>query len=804
MRSLKEISTSHQVKSVSVFIGNAFELEGLVRQYSVLRSALNCPCFFVCDVVAPLEGQRARTIDDDARFVKLRPYALPSTILTSVALDEIPQRLETYFVNGLITEVRVFYQQGFAEFLGNLPIAAFAQAGRTINVQPAETESPGTAKAHPVPNKESTSAPPNASLRSSDEREALKAHLQAKFGRSSIPTTVIDFDGVVVAANKASHVMLGYEPGELIGIHVYDVADVDESDVDLQAMKMLAAGEDDYFTMPKCYFRKDGTPVYTEITVFLVRDSRGAPLYAVGQAMVMDDAEYPRLASDQSDSSSGGRRRFNIGFWEKDVATGKTYWDEEMLHLFGYRRHELSGSIEDWTRRLHPSDAVRVFRLVESYTDAGKDRFQYTYRIRLPNGLTRVILSEVDVIRGKDGKAIRIVGCNCDITYGVFMDINRNPDDSEIIRNQRFETVATLAGGIAHDFNNILMNLLANAEVGLLNLSNGWDCGRNLEDIRMNCIRGRDLISQLLDFANPRNEAHKTADIQQGVENAIQLLKQTIPDSVTIDNRIERSGIVVELNPSRLVQLFLNLITNAIHALEHGGTIEISISENRAAGENDAPSATIAVSDTGAGIPRDIEARIFEPFFTTKPFGKGNGLGLAIVKNIVDAAGGAIRVDSVAGSGATFTIRLPLATQSTKRTPSTAPTEAAARQTVSGHIVILDDEVSLVESTTPMLRAAGFEVTPFTSASEAITYIVDASERIDLLITDLAMPDLQGNEVSDLFHHLNESASTLIISGSHDAIRRVEYLGLEGAACLKKPFSHPELMDTINDLLGTG
>ena len=285
------------------------------------------------------------------------------------------------------------------------------------------------------------------------------------------------------------------------------------------------------------------------------------------------------------------------------------------------------------------------------------------------------------------------------------------------------EALGTLAGGIAHDFNNILAIILGTPNWPL---SSGWrgQAHRPLEQIQQACLRARALVRQILSFSRKTTPALQLCHLAPIVHESLALMRALIP--TTIDLRLEMTATadVVLADPAQIQQVVMNLVMNAAQAMEEaGGVLEVRLVElaldERAAQRHELEAGTdvqLTVRDTGGGIAPAIMERIFDPYFTTKEVGKGTGMGLAVVHGIVSQHGGAIRVQSVLGQGASFQVYLPVREEAAFLA-SPPPVSFAAGQ---GRLLFIDDEPALVSMVKEFLAGVGYEVVTETSSREAL------------------------------------------------------------------------------------
>ena len=354
-------------------------------------------------------------------------------------------------------------------------------------------------------------------------------------------------------------------------------------------------------------------------------------------------------------------------------------------------------------------------------------------------------------------------------------------------RSQRMESVGQLAGGIAHDFNNILAVIQNYATFVHEALPVGDPARDDCEQIIGAARRAADMTKQLLLFSRRESAQPEVLNLNDVVTEMHQILRRTVRENV--DFRLDLAPDLSNTrgDPSRIEQVLLNLVVNARDAMPAGGCLTVS-TRNLPSAEplGGAPAVSLAVSDTGLGIPEEVRERIFEPFFTTKERTGGTGLGLATVYGIVQDAGGDIAVSSKIGSGTTFTITLPAGEGEVRPSTAASPQPEAAVETAY-RVLVVEDEPAVRESVVRLLERAGFVVSAPSSALEAVDLHERGQLEVDVLLTDVVMPDLSGPTVA---HRIG--APTVFMSGySRDS-------GLDESAILvQKPFDPQDLVDAL-------
>jgi PAS domain S-box-containing protein len=328
--------------------------------------------------------------------------------------------------------------------------------------------------------------------------------------------------------------------------------------------------------------------------------------------------------------------------------------------------------------------------------------------------------------------------------------------EEELRQSQKMEAIGRLAGGIAHDFNNLLSIILSYSAMMMEALSPDDPLRADAEQIAIAGQRARDLTRQLLAFSRRQMLRPEVIDVGEVVRGVEPMLRRVLGEDIELTISLAQPSSLVKADPGQLQQILMNLVVNARDAMPDGGqlwieTADVVLDEAHVRGHVGArpgPHVCLSVSDTGVGLDEETRARIFEPFFTTKPRGKGTGLGLSTVLGIVQQSGGHVTVESTPDEGASFRVFLPRTTEA--RTP--APPVREPRQPVakrgSETVLLVEDEGQLRVLARDILRGAGYTVFEAPNAAEAIKVSQRHAGPIHLLVTDVVMPHIGGQELA--------------------------------------------------------
>ena len=423
--------------------------------------------------------------------------------------------------------------------------------------------------------------------------------------------------------------------------------------------------------------------------------------------------------------------------------------------------------------------------------------------LRLDGGRVPVETTAVPVkFAGRDAHLVFIR----DVAERRRIEQERQNLQAQLAQAQKMDSIGRLAGGVAHDFNNMLGVILGHAELTLDVVDPASPLYNGLQEIRKAAIRSGDLTRQLLAFARKQTIAPKALDLNETVEGMLKMLRRLIGENVELAWRPCPVAARVEMDPSQIDQILANLCVNARDAVGDKGHVAI---ETGLAEFDEATCAAhagflpgrfvmLAVGDDGCGMDSATLLRLFEPFFTTKEIGKGTGLGLATVYGIVKQNNGFIDVDSEVGRGSTFRIYLPQLRDAPAETAPAAPPPLPA-----GHetILLVEDEPALLNMARTMLEQIGYRVLPAATPAEALRLAKRESGRIDLLMTDVVMPQMNGRDLGQILAEECPGLKRLYMSGyTADVIAHHGVLE-PGVHFIAKPFTPAELAAKIRAAL---
>jgi len=475
------------------------------------------------------------------------------------------------------------------------------------------------------------------------------------------------------------------------------------------------------------------------------------------------------------------------------------YISPAAAHVFGYTPEEMAAERGLWYQRLSPEDAAQVRACRERAAATGQLQ-TVEYRFRRRDDTVRWI--ETSYIPARDGRGtvLRLDGISRDIT-------EQRKLEEQFRQAQKMEAVGRLAGGVAHDFNNLLTVITSYSDILLEDLAPQDPRREDVEEIRKAAVSAAGLTHQLLAFSRQQVLEPRVLDVNAVLASAEKLLKRLLGEDIELVTALTPQLGAVKADPGQLEQVIVNLAVNARDAMPDGGklTIETAKADMDEAYVWDHPLAKpgpyvmLAVSDTGVGMDEQTQRRIFEPFFTTKEAGKGTGLGLATVYGIVKQSGGFIWVYSELGNGTTFKIYLPRVDEPVETvTAPVAPTESL-RGTET--VLLVEDAAAVRAVTRQVLDRLGYTVLEAPNGAAALHLATKHHGPIQLLLTDVIMPELGGRQLAEQLTALRPELRVLYASGyTDDAVVRHGVLK-PGIAYLQKPFTPEVLARKVREVL---
>jgi PAS domain S-box-containing protein len=572
------------------------------------------------------------------------------------------------------------------------------------------------------------------------------------------------------------------------------------------ARSLLVRQEDGSYCAPRQWaawvrdaLRAD-RPVQTEAIVgtqtclltFVPVMARGyVNVYSLDMTEQIEAAEQLRQERDLAESLFSTAPVIVIVFTPEGRVIRANRYTEQVL---GHAEHALTG--RDWIETMVPeperAGVRQAFqRAVDGHVVAG-----YQNRVYTIDGGTRLVEWFTGNLYDAEGCLAGVLAVGHDIT-------ERQELETRLRLAQKAEAVGQLAGGIAHDFNNLLQVINGNIEFVLMEPCLPPQCRQDLGEVRKAGRRAAELTSQLLAYSRQQSVQLGPVDLNQLLTQTQSLLARTLDESITIELALEEAPPYAIGDEAQLERALLNLALNARDAMPHGGKITMATRratldqrEAELLGLEPGTYAVIRVSDTGQGMEQEILEHAFEPFYTTKEVGKGTGLGLAQVYGIVTQCAGAVSVESIPENGTTFRLYLPLTEGPAKATPAPEPSPTGAGET----ILVVEDDDGVRRLAVRLLAGLGYRTIEAASVVEAVDRAYRAQGKIDLLLTDLIMPDGTGIECARQIEQRRPGLSVVYMSGYPEDAARLAQMPRDGRI-LQKPFTLPQIAAAVAEEL---
>ncbi|HWR01253.1 MAG TPA: PAS domain S-box protein [Chlorobaculum sp.] len=622
---------------------------------------------------------------------------------------------------------------------------------------------------------------------------------------------ISDRNGIVNYVSPNVETIAGYGIDEVVG-HSF-VEFVFEADIE-RAVSSFREGLDNPRNTDDAlelrYNKKDGSIFYAEIHVQyyehldivgyigLIRDITARKNY---EQELIESKQFLKNIYDE----------VNYSIFVVDVLPDGSYQFKGLNPLYekltGISSEEIFGKKPE--ELLQPDVAASV---IQHYDDCILQGRSIQYEESLPfRGMTTLWETVLNPVRDEAGNIFRIIGTSINITERRQIEEARAKLEDQLLQSQKMEMVGRLAGGIAHDFNNMLTVILGHSEMAIEQMDPSLTTYADFDAIRQAASHSADLTRQLLTFARKQIVIPEIIELDSSVEEMLPMLRRLIGENITLVWKPGRENFHIKIDPSQIDQILVNLCVNARDAIAGNGRITIESSRftvhNIAAeaGKSEEASityVTLTVSDDGHGIEQKDLDHIFEPFFTTKESGKGTGLGLSTVYGIVKQNDGNIDCRSEPGKGTSFNIHLPL-----YRAPAIKDPEPQQEQTVQrGHqtILLVEDELSILKLCKMILERNGYNVLAFDSSSDALRAAESFKGTIDLLVTDVMMPEMNGSELSERLLACRPDLKVLFVSGYTDDVITQNTILDSGFNFIQKPFHLKLLMTTVYNILNSG
>jgi PAS domain S-box-containing protein len=583
-----------------------------------------------------------------------------------------------------------------------------------------------------------------------------KERYQNLFDRVPVGLYRFSADGRILDANAALVHLLGYrQRTSVLSLNAFDLfvdPEARERELTLLEKNNIVRGFEVRIR------RRDGEIIWAQDTCRAVRDEEGHLRYYEGSLEDMTKRKQAERALRESEERFRGIfENAPIGIYRTTPSGEIVMANDTLVDMLGYDSFAQLARREPMNEGGHPDSHRSEFkkRIIEDGRVIG---LESTWERR--DGSTLFVRENAHVVRDDDDRVRYYEGTVEDVTQ-------RKKMKERLRRQERLAVVGQMAGGIAHDFRNFLTGIILYAQIPLRNPDLPSDLRKTLDTIVSEARRAGDLVQQILDFSRRSIMETERIDLVELTHEVADILHKIVPENIDVTLELPSESCIVEADPSRVQQVLMNLALNARDAMAGGGELriilgrkEIEPGEEPLVDMSPGKWVTLSISDTGIGMTEDVQEHLFEPFFTTKEPGKGTGLGLAQVYGIVKQHQGHINVETEVSEGTTFTVYLPA-----HKEDGAVSTDRSAELPL-GHgemILLVEDEDKVRAAVREILESLGYRVIAATQGREALERLGHAP--IDLLVTDLVMPEMGGRELIRTLKEEREDLRTVVMTG---------------------------------------
>ena len=619
---------------------------------------------------------------------------------------------------------------------------------------------------------------------------------QYVFEAANVGKSITQPDGSIYP-NQAYADFLGYTPAELEEKKWQDLTPAEDIQPTEDLLAPMLAGEKDAVRFEKRYRHKNGQIRWADVSASLRRDAQGTPLYFMTTIVDITERKQTEEALRASEELQRAMIECSpVALYSVDRDGRVLTWNSSAERMFDWRADEVIGRLLP----IVPDDMREEFDGLRKQVMSGGSFFgrELTRQDKEDNRIP-IRLSSAPIRNDQDA-IVGIMAAAEDVSEQARLS-------TQLSQAQKLESVGRLAGGVAHDYNNMLNVIIGYTELAREKLVPDDPLQEDLQEISDAARRSAEITRQLLAFARRQTIAPRVLDLNETVESMLKMLRRLIGEDIDLAWEPGAELWPVHMDPAQVDQVLANLLINARDAITGVGKITIEtdnvrLDENYAAdraGFVSGDYVLLAVSDDGGGMDKKTRNNLFEPFFTTKGVGHGTGLGLATVYGIVRQNDGFINVYSEPGQGATFKIYLPRHAGERAAAPAEIPV-----QIPRGHgetILVAEDEEAVLQLTQKILTGLGYTVLTASSPTAALA-MAEETTAIDLLMTDVVMPEMNGRELAEKVQALLPAGLKILFTSGYTA-NVIAHHGIleEGVHFIQKPFNRTDLAEKVREAL---
>jgi PAS domain S-box-containing protein len=612
---------------------------------------------------------------------------------------------------------------------------------------------------------------------------------------------MLDPSGHVASWNEGARRFKGYEAEEILGRHFSCFYTEEERTAGRPEQVLATAAREGSYEHEGWRVRKDGECFWASVVVDPIRSESGELL---GFAKITRDLTDRRQAEQELRQSQEQfrllvQRVVDYAIYTLDTSGHITNWNLGAERIKGYHADEIIGqhfasfyTEEDRAAGL-PESSLAEARREGRYASEG-------WRVR-KDGSRFWASVVIDAIHDDDGALVGFAKITRDVTPQREAQQALDAAREALFQTQKLETIGQLSGGVAHDFNNLLMVIVGSLQLLQKLVPDDPKIHALLNNALAGAERGSSLTQRMLAFARRQQLRLESVDLLDLVRGMSDLLKRSLGPTVQIETRFPIGLPPVKADTNQLEMALLNLATNGRDAMQGHGQLTIAAREIVVDGEEHGqliPGHYVALSviDSGDGMDDETLARALDPFFTTKGVGKGTGLGLPMVHGLAQQSGGQLVLRSVRGEGTTAELWLPVATEAVQPNPDAAEAEPLRRAERPSVVLVVDDDPLVLQGTAALLEDLGYQAVLAASGASALALLQDG-EQIDLVLTDYAMPQMNGGELATAIHDIQPQLPILIASGYAEPLPDT----VRALPRLDKPFRQEALGNALHALL---
>lgn len=613
-------------------------------------------------------------------------------------------------------------------------------------------------------------------------------------------------DRVVMEWNPSAEAIFGYTADEMRG-RPYSLLVPPERLQEYETNTVRARKGEGIRHFETVRLRKDGRRIHVFLTVSPIKDPQGVLL---GFSTIARDITASKAAELALQASERNYRELMEaapdGILKVDQRGQIILMNQAAERMFGYGRAELIGKsvetlVPGGSRGFHKGHR-------ETYNRDPRVRpMGIGLELRAQTKSGALLPVEISLSPGHEDSAPAVIAVVRDVTERSRVEEKLRRSEEKLRQAEKLEALARLAGGTAHEFNNLLTMIMGYAELLEADFSGQERSSGYLQKIRLSSKRAANLTRQLLAFGRRQMLSPQVLDMNAIITDAGQVLSRVMGQGTKTLVVTAPRPAWVRADAAQIEQMIANLASNAADAMPHGGTLSISV-KNLELVDDDVrqhhglapgPYVLLSFADTGVGMPPEVQARIFEPFFSTREVGKAAGLGLATVYGIVTQSGGTISVHSQLGVGTVFNVYLPRLTEEQAALRAAVP-PTMEEMAGSGTILLVEDQPHLLELSREFLQRLGYVVLPASNAEQAIDIAGSFQGRLDLLLTDIVMPGMNGRQLSNQLRAARPGMKVLYVSGYTDEVFGEQGIS-SGEAFMEKPFDLETLGQKVKQVL---